>query len=62
VTHYQIVGHRTVAGHQPGETVSDDELDGIDVAALLLAGHLAPIKAGKSAASAKADEAEPTKE
>ena len=62
MTHYQIVGHRTVAGHQPGETVTLDELDGNDVTALLLAGHLAPIKAGKSATSAKADEAEPPKE
>lgn len=58
---YQIVGHRNVAGHHPGETVTSDELDGIDVAALLLAGHLAPAKAGK-AASAKADEAETPQE
>lgn len=58
---YLIVGHRCVAGHQPGETVTSDELDGTDVAALLLAGHIAPAKAGK-AASAKADEADTSQE
>lgn len=58
---YRIVGHRRVAGHQPGETVTETELVGADVPALIAAGHLAPAKAAK-ATSAKADEAEPNKE
>jgi hypothetical protein len=58
---YRIVGHRSVAGHQPGDTVSDTELAGSNVPALIAAGHLAPAKAPK-AASAKADEADPPEE
>lgn len=55
---YMVVGDREVAGKKPGEVVSDDELAGSNIPALLEGGHLAPTKA-PAAASAKADEAEP---
>lgn len=39
---FKISGHRTVAGKQPGETVSIDELEGCNIDALVTAGHLTP--------------------
>lgn len=41
---YKIVGPLPVAGHQPGEIVSDDELEGCDIEHLIGAGHLANTK------------------
>lgn len=41
---YKIVGPLPVAGHQPGEIVSDDELEGCDIEHLTGAGHLANTK------------------
>ena len=39
---YKIVGARVVAGRTPGDVVSADELDGVNLTALIEAGHLAP--------------------
>jgi hypothetical protein len=44
VNTYKIVGPLPVAGHQPGEIVSDDELEGCDIEHLIGAGHLANTK------------------
>jgi len=40
-TTYKIVGTCTVAGVEPGGTVSDDDLEGCDIDALISGGHLA---------------------
>lgn len=57
---YRIVGSRSVAGRAPGEVLSDEELAGCNLAALVEGGHLEPIrKAVKTVASAQADEADP---
>ena len=37
---YKIVGPLPVAGHEPGDIVSDDDLVGCDVEHLIGAGHL----------------------
>lgn len=37
---YKIIGPRSVAGRKPGETVSEKDLDGANVEALIAAGHL----------------------
>ncbi|HEY7824866.1 MAG TPA: hypothetical protein VIG24_18650 [Acidimicrobiia bacterium] len=55
---YRIVGAHKVAGFTPGETVTSDDLVGVDVQALVAGGHLAPTKAARPATSAEADEAE----
>jgi len=57
---FKVVGPKKVVGVMPGDVVDDADLDGVDVAHLIAAGHLAPTgKAGKSAAT-KADEADET--
>lgn len=48
---YQIVGPLRVAGHEPGDIVTDEDLAGLNVDHLIEAGHL-------SAASKKAGKAE----
>jgi len=40
-TTYKIVGTCTVAGVEPGGTVSDGDLEGCDIDALISGGHLA---------------------
>jgi hypothetical protein len=39
---FKISGTRPVAGKNPGETISIDELDGCNIDALVTAGHLTP--------------------
>jgi hypothetical protein len=46
VSTYKIVGPLPVAGKQPGEDVTTDDLEGCDVVHLVEAGHIAPT--GKS--------------
>lgn len=41
---YKIVGPLPVAGHEPGDVVSDDDLEGCDIEHLIGAGHLASTK------------------
>jgi|GEM_PF-1734371 hypothetical protein len=53
---YKIVGPLRVAGHEPGEVVTTDDLDGCDVNHLLEAGHLAPSKTPTKAAPAREKE------
>jgi len=48
VTVYKIVGPQRVAGHEPGSTVTDGDLAGLNVPHLIEAGHIAPIKAAKA--------------
>lgn len=43
---YKIVGPRTVAGSAPGKTVELD-LPEANIAALVKAGHIAPVPPGK---------------
>lgn len=49
---WKIVGPLRVAGHEPGETVTIDDLDGCDVNHLVEAGHLVPTKSTTKAAPA----------
>jgi hypothetical protein len=44
VNTYKIVGPLNVVGHEPGEIVSDDDLEGCDIEHLIGAGHLASTK------------------
>ena len=37
---FRIVGGRPVAGRQPGEVLSEDDLAGLNVDALIRAGHV----------------------
>ena len=37
---YKIVGDRSVAGRNPGEVLTDEELAGCNVPALIESGHL----------------------
>ena len=39
---YKIVGPLPVVGCEPGSSVSDDDLAGLDVTFLLEVGHIAP--------------------
>jgi hypothetical protein len=39
---YKIIGSQKVANHEPGETISDDDLAGANIEALVAAGHLRP--------------------
>jgi len=41
MTTYKIVGTCTVAGVEPGGTVTDDDLEGCNIDALISGGHLA---------------------
>lgn len=55
---YKIVGPLPVAGKQPGENVTTNDLDGCDVQHLIEAGHIAPT----SKSTTKAAQAESPKE
>ena len=48
MTTYKIVGPHRVADHEPGSTVTDVDLAGLNVTHLIEAGHLAPTKAAKA--------------
>lgn len=68
VAEYQVASNK-VAGLSFGDVVSDDDLLGVNVAALVEGGHLVPKALRKpariqadEAASAKADEAESPEE
>lgn len=37
---YRIVGDREVVGRKPGEVITDDDLDGVNVSALIEGGHV----------------------
>lgn len=39
---YKISGYRPVAGKNPGETISTDDLAGCNIDALVQGGHLTP--------------------
>jgi len=41
---YTVTSRRTVAGHQPGDTVDDKDLAEVNVAALIAGGHLSPLR------------------
>ena len=45
---YVVSGGRRVAGFAPGDVVDMDDLQGVDVAHLVSAGHLAPHKTAKA--------------
>lgn len=55
---YKIVGPLPVAGKQPGENVTTDELEGCDVEHLIGAGHLAPTGKSTTKAAQAADSKE----
>ena len=40
---YTVISHN-LAGHEHGDTVNDDDLEGANVPALIAAGHLAEAK------------------
>ncbi len=48
MTIYTIISDRQVANKNPGETVSDDDLDGVNISALIEAGHLEAPKSAKA--------------
>ena len=41
MTTYKVAGTRTVAGVEPGGTVTDGDLEGCNIEALINGGHLA---------------------
>ena len=41
MTTYKVAGTRTVAGVEPGGTVTDGDLEGCNIDALISGGHLA---------------------
>ena len=41
---FRIVGPRRVCGFDPGDTVEESDLDAANVAHLIQAGHIAPLK------------------
>lgn len=53
---YKISGTRPVAGKQPGETLTDEELDGCNIGALLEGGHLTPATTTKTVKVVKQEE------
>ena len=52
MTKYKIASSRPVAGHAPGDTISETGLAGANIEALVEAGHIVPIA---SAPTKKAD-------
>jgi len=58
VNTYKIIGSLPVAGHLPGDVVSDDDLEGCDIEHLIGAGHLASTKSKTT----PVDKATPTQE
>lgn len=53
---YKVIGGREVAGKQAGETVSEDDLAGCNIPALIEAGHLAPITTTKATKAETSEE------
>jgi hypothetical protein len=51
---YKVTSDR-LAGHDRGATVTADDLEGVNVDALLQGGHLAEQKKGKADKSAESD-------
>lgn len=45
---YKIAGARPVAGHAPGDTISETDLAGANIGALVEAGHLVPTASAPS--------------
>lgn len=45
---YKVIGDRLVAGKNTGEFLSDEELDGVNIPALIEGGHLESPKAAKA--------------
>ena len=45
---YKVAGTRTVAGVEPGGTVTDGDLEGCNIDALISAGHLAAPSTNKA--------------
>lgn len=48
---YRVCGPHVVCGHQPGDVVDVADLAGGDVAHLMSAGHIEPVKDRKSSAT-----------
>lgn len=46
---YKITGPLRVVDREPGETLTDEDLDGLNVDWLIEAGHISPTKAAKAA-------------
>jgi hypothetical protein len=46
---YKIVGPLPVAGRLPNETLTEDDLEGLDVSFLIQTGHIAENKKGREA-------------
>lgn len=46
---FRIVGGRPVAGREPGETLDEGELEGVNVDALLKGGHVVEERPAKRA-------------
>lgn len=47
MTSYKITGHFNVAGHIPGDIITDDDLEDSNIPALIEAGCITPVKASK---------------
>jgi len=45
---YKIVGSKPVAGHAPGDTISETDLAGASIEVLVEAGHIVPIASAPS--------------
>ena len=54
---YTVTSHK-LAGHEHGDTVTDDDLEGANVPALIAAGHLAEAKPKNSGKADKESEAD----
>jgi len=57
MTSYTVTSHK-VAGHEHGDTVNDDDLEGANVPALIAGGHLAEAKPKNSRKADKESEAD----
>jgi hypothetical protein len=44
---YKIVGTKKIAGREPGETIGDEDLPGININDLITSGHIAPVTSRK---------------
>lgn len=45
---FKIVGDRPVVGHQPGDFLSEEDLAGVNVDALITGGHIQPVAPKKA--------------
>jgi len=57
MTSYTVTSHK-VAGHEHGDTVNDDDLEGANVPALIAGGHLAEAKPKNSRKANQESEAD----